>query len=576
MSLPVRSAHDAFFCADRRIFLSDPERVRQSVALGRRVFGVRFLGYRPARMERWVVEGIDAIIDTARTGWWWDLTPRLRVVGMGPISDRVEEPYPHLRGTEAQRIALDHMLAAEATARDLEVQVAPGAAWEPPTRDAFLLALSMDRHWQAADRLLHVASCPKRPGYRAFGAVDPVAPRCPLCDGPLRFGGVPGDHPARLHEAALEGELPAVVLLEPLLRDADDASWLDDPWGLVALLPVRGAERGGTITSWMPAVEEADPAATIRSFRLGAPLHSGLTATRWQAWPALDGAVDQDAGVCVALGHSPLNMLSPALLQELDNEVRAFEVLRHPAIPHLLEWGPVEVDGVAYHAVVTEPWQGPDLRAALSFALRAPDDDGFWRMLPVAASLEIIRQLAALLRDLGRPTGDRPAWVLSNLGPDSVFVDGTDGRVLVADLRLGGPAGSPAPAGIRLDPFRHPDLVAGSPLDPAFDTWSLANLAVELLTSEELRNLGSRRRRGSQGRWPDAADGEISAVLEEGGRAPGALPETIRALVEGDAAAQRAALATLADLPQDPAGVAAVIELARQSLHAHRTETNLS
>jgi len=557
------TAHDAFYCPDSGLLLPPGAPLANAWDQGDAVFGLRWLGYRP-HLRLWVRRAAPQLLAVARFGGRRSTAQGPDLIGLGPLHEVVDHgAYQAVSAAPLLNAELHDLLRRDAIDQ-LSVVVSDAPRRRPRTREALLFELSLDDAFAGEDRRLQVATCPHRPGDHAvFGAVDPALPHCPLCRQPYVFdatdgptGGF-GPHAPELAEGLVDGPLPGILILEPVLPP--DHLWQpeleEDPWGPLLMLPGDlGAATTGTLSSLgLPGDRGADlPAGrNVAGYVLGDVRRRRGDATEHRATD------DQGRPVDVLLGRIDVDALGLDLLGGIEREARWLSRLQHPALPRLLGYGAAAVDGVDRPLSILEAWDGINLRDVLAGAGAADEAEtgAWWSVLPLTAALELGRQLASLACWLGDEQPDRPALAHGDLSPHHVGVDG-QGRVRLTDLRSLERGGAEA-AG-RIDPagdaaYREPGTT--DRLDPAVDAFAIGAVLFEVLTSEQASALvPRRRRRGAERGLPDAARAELGYVLEEQGLAAeaDAVETLLGDLMEGDAESRRAALLRLAQWPEQP------------------------
>jgi serine/threonine protein kinase len=182
-------------------------------------------------------------------------------------------------------------------------------------------------------------------------------------------------------------------------------------------------------------------------------------------WRAQDEELDRVVAVKIL---RPRHATDPDVVERFRREAAAAALLAHPSIVPTYDHG---VDGETAY-VVMPLVEGPDLAAVVERHGR----------LTVDHALRIARAVADAL-----DAAHRRGVVHGDLKPSNILLD-ADGEVRVVDFGLGrvladGPKPSP---GVSADDVRYlsPEQVAGEPVGPRSDLYSLGLILHELVTGE--------------------------------------------------------------------------------------------
>lgn len=198
-------------------------------------------------------------------------------------------------------------------------------------------------------------------------------------------------------------------------------------------------------------------------YRLGAPLGEGGAATVFRA---LDRANGRTVALKLLARGEPVDGWRA---RHLRREAAVAAALSHPSLARLLERG--SADGRPF--LVYEFLPGGSLAEALGRGNRRLPD--------------VIRDLAAVAEGLAHL--HERGWVHGDVKPGNVLYDGV-GRPRLADFGLAGQAGQACrddgPV-IASPGYASPEQVAGAPLRPASDTYSLCMVLLAGLAGRPLR-----------------------------------------------------------------------------------------
>jgi serine/threonine-protein kinase len=226
--------------------------------------------------------------------------------------------------------------------------------------------------------------------------------------------------------------------------------------------------------------------------------------------------------VCIKRLGSALPQESAAALLE---EARCLASVRHANVVSLLGFG-FEPDGSPF--LVLELVDGVDLKR-LSTALHGPDIPR--AVLPERVSVHVA---CALLRALAAVQRRVPGLVHRDVTPHNVLVS-TEGEVKLADFGIALARGAAHPAGLPAvvgkPGYMPPEQIAGGPVDPRSDLFTVGVVLYELLCgvrpwsplrgARELQAMAREPPAPLSDRLPRVDRGLASAVHRLLARAPG-------------------------------------------------------
>jgi eukaryotic-like serine/threonine-protein kinase len=253
----------------------------------------------------------------------------------------------------------------------------------------------------------------------------------------------------------------------------------------------RSTTPGTTLAGGAPVIAKAagSRAPLALRYTFVERLAGGGTATIYRAVDRLTGL--QVAVKLLSGGESPNGWRARHLLRE--GEVAA--AVEHPALARLLERG--EEQGRPY--LVYEFLPGGSLRRAFHLG-----------SLPLA---RFFRALAGVAQGLA--CLHQRGWVHGDVKPGNILFD-AEGRAHLTDFGLARRDGQPAEEDGRIIasvPYASPEHLAGEPLSPASDMYSLCVVLFEGLTGRPFRP--DRDTPESLGEAVRSLDAELPACLPE-------------------------------------------------------------